>query len=69
MMCVSVPAKVIAVEGKKARVAVWEQEREVFLSFDNVKIGDWLLCYGNLAVGPLDEKSAEESLALLKNLT
>ncbi|MBX9695071.1 MAG: HypC/HybG/HupF family hydrogenase formation chaperone [Cyanobacteria bacterium] len=68
-MCVSVPAKVIALDGKQADVLSFARKRSVFLACDQVKEGDWVLLYGNLALRVLSESEADEMLELLDQLS
>ena len=67
-MCISVPAKIISITEKSAEVEVYSTRRKVFLGFDEAKIGDWVLLYGELALTRLDEREALATLDLLSRL-
>lgn len=67
-MCLSVPAKIVRLEGQQAQVEVYSQSRTVTLTCPDAKVGDWVLLYGNVALAVLDSRTAHETLSLLKPL-
>ena len=67
-MCLSVPAKVISIEGQSAEVEVYGEHRQVYLAVDSVGVGDWVLIYGNVALSAIDNETACQTVELLKGL-
>jgi hydrogenase assembly chaperone HypC/HupF len=69
-MCISIPGKVILIKGKKAKIKQGDHSHWVDISSidEKIKIGDYLLCYQNVATNKLSEREAKESLSLLENL-
>lgn len=63
-MCVAIPARVIALQGKNARVSIAGQLQTVFLTIE-ADVHDWVLIYAGAAIRKVDEDFARESLALL----
>ena len=61
-MCLTVPAKVLEVRGKKAVVASRGWTREVDASHIKTRVGDYLLVQGGVAMMTIDRKEAEEIL-------
>lgn len=67
-MCLSVPAKVIMVSQREGEVSVYGERRRVYLAAEQVKVGDWVLVYGGVALAVLDPQEAEETLALIHRM-
>ncbi len=67
-MCISVPAKICAIDGKVAQVESCNIRRSVLLSVDGARLGDWVLIHGGIAVATLSASEAEETLELLGKL-
>ncbi len=65
-MCLAIPGKIEAVEGKKALVNFGGVRRRVDLSFltDSMK-DDWILVHVGFALQKIDEASAREAYRLL----
>ena len=61
-MCLTVPAKVLELHGKKALVTSRGWTREVDASHVKVRAGDYLLVQGSVAMMTIDRKEAEEIL-------
>ncbi len=61
-MCLTVPAKVLAVHGKKATVTSGGWTREVDSSQVRAKVGGYLLVQGGVAMMTINRKEAEEIL-------
>jgi hydrogenase assembly chaperone HypC/HupF len=68
-MCISVPARVISIEGRSAEVEVYSHRRQVYLAVDDVVEGEWVLVYGPVALSRLDSVEAQETIQLLTELT
>jgi hydrogenase assembly chaperone HypC/HupF len=64
-MCLTVPAKVLEVHGKKAVVTSRGWTRDVDTSHIKVRVGDYLLVQGGVAVMTIDRKEAEDILGAL----
>jgi hydrogenase expression/formation protein HypC len=68
-MCLAVPAKVLAIDGSLARVAVEGNVREVGIRLvPGVKVGDFVLVHAGFAVEIVDEEAAQETLELFRQL-
>ncbi len=68
-MCLSIPAKVLSIEGDKAKVSVGGAEYDASLQLiDNVKIGDYVLLHTGFAIQKLDEEEAMETIRLINEL-
>jgi hydrogenase expression/formation protein HypC len=64
-MCLAIPAKVINIEGDKAKVDFGEGVlREVNVTLVNAKIGDYVLVHAGYAIQVLEEKEALETIRL-----
>ncbi|MGE5509273.1 MAG: HypC/HybG/HupF family hydrogenase formation chaperone [Chitinophagales bacterium] len=68
-MCLAVPAKVLSIDGTLARVEVEGNVREVGVRLvPDVKVGDFVLVHAGFAVEIVDEKAAEETLDIFRQL-
>lgn len=66
-MCLSVPAKVLAINGVRATVSVGGALYEAGLHLlEDVQVGDYLLIHAGYAIEKIDPQEAEETLALLR---
>ncbi len=64
-MCLSIPAKVIKIDGDTAIVSVGGAEYEANLEMvDDVNVGDYILLHAGLAIEKLSEEDALESLKI-----
>ena len=62
-MCLSIPAKVISIDGDIARVSVGGAEYDANLQMlEGVKVGDYVLLHTGFAIEKLDEDDAAASL-------
>lgn len=69
-MCLAVPAKVVKVKDMMAEVEVEGVIREVSLALlPEAQVGDYVLIHTGFAIEKVDEKEAEETMKLLKELT
>jgi len=69
MMCLSIPGKVISVDGDKAIVSVGGTEYETSLQLlEDVKIDDYVLIHTGFAIQKLDEEEALETLRLFNEM-
>lgn len=69
-MCLAVPARIIAVDpaGLEAKADFGGIEKEIDVSLiEEPKPGDWVIVHVGFALNRIDEKEAEETLALLRS--
>jgi hydrogenase expression/formation protein HypC len=68
-MCLSIPAKIISVEGETAKASVGGAIIKVGLHMvDNVKAGDYVLVHTGFALQKISDREAKETLKLIKEL-
>jgi len=68
-MCLSVPAKIIEINGEMARVAVGETIVNASLQMlDDVEIGDYVLLHTGFALQKISPADAAETLVLFEEL-
>ena len=68
-MCLSVPAKIVEINGEIARVAVGETIINASLQMlDDVEIGDYVLLHTGFALQKVSAADAAETLALFEEL-
>ncbi len=68
-MCLSIPGKVISVEGDKAVVSVGGTKYEASLQLlDDVKVDDYVLVHTGFAIQKISQEEAEETLRLFDEL-
>jgi hydrogenase expression/formation protein HypC len=64
-MCLAVPAKVLSVDGDKAKVDFGEGVlREVDVTLVDAKVGDYVLVHAGYAIQKLSPEEAMETLRL-----
>ncbi|MDD3877185.1 MAG: HypC/HybG/HupF family hydrogenase formation chaperone [Bacteroidales bacterium] len=62
-MCLSIPAKVISIDGDKAVVSVGGTKYEASLQLlDDVKVDDYILLHTGFAIQKISEEEALETL-------
>ncbi len=64
-MCLGIPARVISVHGREAKLELRGREILADASQVSVSPGDYVLTYSGLIVQVLSREEAEETLALL----
>lgn len=68
-MCLSIPSKVISIDGSKAIVSVGGTEYEASLQLvEDIKIGDYVLLHTGFAIQKISEEDAQETFGLLQEL-
>jgi len=68
-MCLSLPARVISVEGDMARVSVGGAVFSAGLQMvEDVSVGDYILLHAGFAIEKMKEEEAMETLRLLKEM-
>ena len=64
-MCLAIPAKVVEINGDTAKVDFGAgTTRDVNISLVEAKIGEYVIVHAGYAIEVLDQKAAEETLAL-----
>jgi hydrogenase expression/formation protein HypC len=69
-MCLAVPSKIVEIDNLVATVDVYGARKKISLMLlpEPVGIGDYVLIHAGFAIQKVDEKSALESLKLLKEI-
>jgi hydrogenase expression/formation protein HypC len=66
-MCLAIPSKIVEKNGNLAVIDVDGVRREANLMLlEDVDLGDWVIVHAGFAIHKIDEKSALETLAFLK---
>ncbi|MEM2423837.1 MAG: HypC/HybG/HupF family hydrogenase formation chaperone [Candidatus Bathyarchaeia archaeon] len=69
VMCLAIPAKILEVNGDLARVDFGGGViREVNVMLVDAKVGDYVLVHAGYAIQVLDERDAEETLELWREI-
>jgi len=64
-MCLAIPAKIVEIHGDMAKVDFGAGTmREVNVALVDAKIGEYVIVHAGYAIEVLDQKAAEETLAL-----
>ena len=70
-MCLAIPGKIVEIDSKKQSAIVdygSGTKRKANVSLVEVKIGDYVLVHAGFAIQVLDEKEAQETLALFREM-
>ena len=68
-MCLSIPAKILSIDGQKARISLGGAEYNAALDLvEDVKVGDYVLLHSGFAIQVIDEKEAMETMQLLNEV-
>jgi len=70
-VCLAIPGKIIALDRKRNAATVdygSGTKRKANVSLVQVKVGDYVLVHAGFAIQVLDEKEAQETLALFKEM-
>ncbi|MGB8359534.1 MAG: HypC/HybG/HupF family hydrogenase formation chaperone [Bacteroidales bacterium] len=68
-MCLSVPARVVSVDGEMGDVSVGGAIFRAGLQMvENVRVGDYVLLHAGFAIEKLNEEDALKTLRLLKEM-
>ena len=67
-MCLAIPSKIIKIDNDTGTIDVDGVRREVSLMLldSNVQVGDYVIVHAGFAINTIDEKAAEETLAILR---
>lgn len=67
-MCLAVPGRIVAIDGKNADVDFGGVTRETNISMVNVKVGDYVIIHAGFAIQTVDEVEARETIRLWEEL-
>jgi len=68
-MCLAIPMKIIKINEDRAIVEIGGNQREVGLQLiGDVRVNDYVIVHAGFAIQKLDEKEANETLALLREI-
>jgi hydrogenase expression/formation protein HypC len=68
-MCLSIPAKILSIEGGIARASVGGAIVNAFLHLvDDVKVGDYILIHTGFALQKISEEEALETIRIIREL-
>jgi hydrogenase expression/formation protein HypC len=68
-MCLSIPAKIIEINGELAKVSVGQTTVNASLQLiDDANIGDYVLLHTGFAIEKISEEEAMENLRMIKEL-
>lgn len=68
-MCLAIPAKIMSMEGDKAKVDFGESVlREVNVSLVDAKVGNYVLIHAGYAIQIIEEEDAKETLSLWNSI-
>lgn len=69
-MCVGIPGKVTAINGRMATVEVGGAQREIATDLlGGVQIGDYVIAHAGFAIHKVDEEEALKTLEIIRELT
>ena len=68
-MCLSIPAKIISIDGSIAKVSAGGAIFNAGLHLiENARVGDYILLHAGFAIQRISEKEAEETLRLFEEI-
>jgi hydrogenase expression/formation protein HypC len=68
-MCLSIPAKIISIDGSMARVTAGGAIFNAGLHMiENAEVGDYILLHAGFAIQKISEKEAEETIRLFEEM-
>ncbi len=68
-MCLSIPVKIVAIEGEYATVSFGNNIYRAGLQLlDDIKVGDYVLLHAGFAIQKMDPLEAEETLRLIDEI-
>ena len=68
-MCLAVPALIKSIENKEAEAEIGGISRRISLWLTpEAKVGDYVIVHTGYAINVLDQKEAEETLAMLEEI-
>jgi hydrogenase expression/formation protein HypC len=68
-MCLSIPAKIVSIDGDMAEVSVGGSLFKAGLHMiSDVKVGDYILLHAGFAIQKISEQEAAETLKILREM-
>jgi hydrogenase expression/formation protein HypC len=68
-MCLSIPAKIVSIDGSMAEVSAGGAVFQAGLQMiDDAKVGDYILLHAGFAIQKISEKDAVETLRLFEEM-
>ena len=68
-MCLAIPARIIEIDGDRAKVELTGNIIEAQLGLgDGAAVGDWVLVHAGFAIEKLEPEDAEETLKLFAEM-
>ncbi len=68
-MCLSIPAKIVSIEGSTAEVSAGGTLFKAGLQMvENAKVGDYILLHAGFAIQKISETEAEETIRLFSEM-
>ncbi len=67
-MCLAIPMEIVERNGDTGIVETMGVKKAIFLTLVDAKVGDYVLVHAGVAIGKVDEKEAEETMAILNEL-
>ena len=67
-MCLAVPAKVLEINGKVAKVDFGGLTKEVDISLVDVEVGQYVVIHAGFALTVLDEEEAKQTLEMFDEM-
>jgi len=68
-MCLAIPARILRIEGNLAIVDMAGVKREADIRMvSNVRVGEYVLIHAGFAIEKIEEKDAEETLRLFREM-
>jgi hydrogenase expression/formation protein HypC len=68
-MCLAIPALIKSIEGKEAEAEIGGITRRISLWLTpEAEVGDYVIVHTGYAINILDQKEAEETLAMLEDI-
>jgi hydrogenase expression/formation protein HypC len=68
-MCLSIPARIVAIDGRMAEVSVGGTIFRAGLHMiENAKVGDYILLHAGFAIQKISKKEAEETTKLFEEI-
>ena len=68
-MCLSIPAKILEINGETAKAAIGNNIIEIGLHLiEDVKVNDYVLVHTGYALQKIDEKEAMETIKIIREL-
>jgi hydrogenase expression/formation protein HypC len=68
-MCLAIPSRIVKIEDQMAVIDVDGVTREAsLLLLEDARVGDYVIVHAGFALHKIDEETARESLALLRDV-